>query len=98
MNYPLYDERDNKWICMGWDSQIYENERISSGMAVRIDYNQEAGRYLPTRLNSVIQARQKTDTSKVVTRGYNLYLKDYIFNENLEIIQSSNSKELQPPQ
>lgn len=36
--YPIYEEVENKWQCIGWQTQIMENGKIVGGMEIRFEF------------------------------------------------------------
>jgi hypothetical protein len=92
VSYPLFTEVQQKWLCMGWRNQIYQQDQIVSGMSVQIEHTPYQERFLPARLSIVIQERKEPD-QKIVTGGYVLYLRDFMFNENITEIATPKRSE-----
>ena len=82
VNYPVFQTVENRWVCTGWQSQIYRHGKVSSGMAVGMELARFEGQWMPVRFNIVAQS-QKNPNQKAVTT---LFLKNYRFNENLEVL------------
>jgi len=34
---PIFTDREGKWLCLGWDSQIFVNGQVTSGTATRLE-------------------------------------------------------------
>jgi len=85
INYPIYEVVEGKWLCRGWDTQVYENNEIKSGMAIQLNLTKVEGFWLPSQIDILAQSSQNPD-QKVLT---SIYIRDYIFNENLQTIQQS---------
>lgn len=83
VNYPLYTEVDGKWLCAGWDSQIYENGEVSSGIACRMELAPIADHYMPLRVDLLMQTRLKPGQKFLTT----IFLKDYLFNIPLQELE-----------
>jgi hypothetical protein len=92
VSYPLFTEVQQKWLCMGWRNQIYQQDQIVSGMSVQIEHTPYQERFLPARLSIVIQERKEPD-QKIFTGGYVLYLRDFMFNENITEIATPKRSE-----
>ncbi|RMI03400.1 MAG: hypothetical protein D6681_09980 [Calditrichaeota bacterium] len=88
--YPLYEEVENRWVCVGWDTQYYVAGEVSSGMAVRAQLARIQEHLLPIEFRIMEQSRSRK-TGEIITQGYHLYLKEYAFNENLEYLPTTNS-------
>lgn len=90
--YPSYREARGKWICTGWNNQVYQGGQITSGMAARVEYVWHTDRFLPLRIDIITQ-QQKTLGEEIATGGYVLFLKEFMFNEDItEITQKATSK------
>ncbi|RMF60497.1 MAG: hypothetical protein D6748_03935 [Calditrichaeota bacterium] len=89
VTYPLFDEVENKWLCIGWDSQRYTDNNIISGVAVRIELRKEDNYFVPVQFNIMVQTQEHPE-KQVVTR---IYVKNFTLNEPLEVIQPSGSAE-----
>ncbi len=87
INYPAYTEVEGKWLCVGWDSQIYQNGEISSGSATRIEYRKIDRFYMPIRVATMVQVADRPEERYISE----LFLKDYLFNVPLEEIKDTRS-------
>lgn len=83
ITYPSYDNVFDKWLCIGWDSQIYSDGEVVSGMTVGLELVNLSGFWLPTRFD--ILAQTKSDSSRKSLSS--LYFKNHIINENFELIE-----------
>lgn len=80
VNYPLYREVEGKWLCIGWDSQIYVNQVINSGLSTRLELNKIQNVWMPYRADIVVQTADKPGQ-----KFYSIiFLKDYNFNLPLQ--------------
>lgn len=61
INYPLYQEAEGKWICLGWDSQIYVNQKITSGLSTRLELTRIQNLWMPIRADIIVQTAEKPD-------------------------------------
>ncbi len=94
-NYPFYREVEGKWLCTGWDSQIYEGEEIVSGIATRLEFRKINNFWMPVRVDLMVQSKQSP--GKKFTSV--LFLKDYIFNLALqELPGPQGSGSTSPPE
>lgn len=90
--YPAYREARGKWICTGWNNQVYQDGQVISGLATRVEYLWHTDRFLPLRIDIITQAK-KTPGEEIATGGYVLFLKEFTFNEDIsEITQKAASK------
>ncbi len=84
VTYPLFDEVENKWLCIGWDSQRYQNDAIISGVAVRLELVKKNGQFLPVQFNIIVQTQENPE-QQILT---SIYIKNFIFNENFQVLSS----------
>lgn len=95
--YPAYKEVRGKWLCMGWQNQIFRENQVASGTAVWVDYTLAQNKFLPSRLS--LLAQQRKDSGEDVAAGsYVLFIKDYVFNENITEITDSQTSGANPPE
>ncbi len=80
VNYPVYREVEGKWLCVGWDSQIYVNRSISSGLSTRLELNKINGVWMPFRADLMVQTADKPGQKFFST----IFLKDYNFDLPLQ--------------
>ena len=85
---PYYQEVNNKWICIGWMSQVYREGEVTSGMQVSVQYSKSEEKIVPETVVTTIQNISDPGASSSIT----LYLKDFAFNEPFEVLDS-NEKE-----
>lgn len=95
--YPSYKEVQGKWLCMGWQNQVFRENQIASGTAVWVDYTLAQNKFLPTRLSLLAQERKKTGEG-VAAGSYVLFIKGYVFNEDITEISNSQTPAANPPQ
>lgn len=81
VNYPLFQEVEGRWVCLGWRSQIYRGGEVTSGMDVRMQLVRQEGQWLPIQFDILAQSRELGER-KVLTQ---IFLKDYVFNQDIEI-------------
>ncbi len=87
IKYPMFDEVNGKWLCMGWDIQVYQNENVQSGVRVWVVHGRQNERILPEQLNLVIQRRD--ENGKALQNNYVLFVKDFAFNQDIQIVSST---------
>ncbi len=87
VNYPVYRELGNQWLCVGWDSQIYNRGVINSGMATRLELNKIEDYWMPVRAVNVVKRADKPDTEYTSA----IYLKNYLFDIPLKEIQTPDT-------
>ncbi|GAB4167575.1 MAG: hypothetical protein Kow00108_00030 [Calditrichia bacterium] len=54
--FPMYTDINQRWQCVGWDTQIYQDGKITGGFANRFDlvkYNDFI--YLPEKIQTVVK-------------------------------------------
>ncbi|MFZ0391316.1 MAG: hypothetical protein WAN36_12735, partial [Calditrichia bacterium] len=82
VNYPIYTEADDQWVCIGWDSQIEQANGKRSGIAYRLELGRIEGYWLPIRADMLVKTAEDPESSYTIR----LYLKDYQFNMPLQEI------------
>lgn len=82
--YPFYKDMENKWVCKGWKSQFYKNDEVTSGLAVSLELAKTENVWLPTRFDIIAQAKETASRRSIIQ----LFLKDYIFNQQFEIVNT----------
>ncbi|MGH1364502.1 MAG: hypothetical protein ACRBF0_13160 [Calditrichia bacterium] len=80
---PFYEEINNKWLCVGWRSQMYTAGEVTSGLQASVLYTEIDERILPESIVTTIQSVNDPGASSRIT----LYLKDFVFNEQLEVLK-----------
>lgn len=80
VNYPIYTELENKWVCSGWNSQIYENGQISSGIANRMELRKIGNYWMPIRVDMLVQTSRKPEEKFLST----IFMKEFIFDVPLQ--------------
>jgi hypothetical protein len=95
--YPFYKEVRGKWLCLGWQNQAYKENQVVSGTKVWVDYAPAEDKFLPTRL-SILAQEKKDSGENVATGNYVLFMKDYVFNENITEIVNPQTSGPTPPQ
>lgn len=96
ISYPMFTEAANKWICVGWQNQIYQGMNIISGMAVQVEYIVLKGKFLPSKFSLLAQQRKNPDES-IAAGTYIIYVKDFVFNENITELPSPQTGGSVPP-
>ncbi|MFQ5583825.1 MAG: hypothetical protein ACE5GL_05265 [Calditrichia bacterium] len=79
---PAYDEVNNKWLCYGWDGQVYYRGEIASALSVGLELVNLENLWLPTRFDILAQSSKEPDQKKLSS----IYFKNYIINEDFEIV------------
>jgi hypothetical protein len=82
--FPTYKEMGDKWICLGWDGQVYQNGEVKSGLRTSIVYLEQNGKFLPEQINIIVQSRDENGKPRTNTRI--LFLKDFKFNQDVRVI------------
>ncbi|HFE65103.1 hypothetical protein B1H10_07445 [candidate division KSB1 bacterium 4484_188] len=82
VNYPIYIELEDKWVCSGWNSQIYENGQISSGIANRMELRKIGDYWMPIRVDMLVQTSKKAEEKFLST----IFMKEFIFDVPLQEI------------
>ncbi len=88
INLPVWQTVKNKWVCVGWRSQIYNQGQISSGMEVNLQLINLDGIWLPYQIDILAQSKDNP-TEQVLT---SLYLKNYFFNEKIEVVKRDSTQ------
>lgn len=83
VNYPRYREWKGKWVCVGWDSQIYQKGVIISGLSTSLELQRVQEQWMPVRVNVVVQTTEKPGEHYYS----DIFLKDYLFDVPLQEIQ-----------
>jgi hypothetical protein len=88
---PSYGEADNKWLCYGWDSQIYQRDQISSAMTVGLELVFLKETWLPVRFDILAQTKEEPDKRTLSS----IFFKDYIINEEFEVVAPPTESQIQ---
>ncbi len=99
INYPKFETVKGKWICNGWESQVYNDKNeIVSGVATRLIYNrnfESKARYLPEKIDVIAQTVE--DPAKgPQTNSVAIYLKGFTFNEDVTVLENETAKNSNP--
>lgn len=76
INYPIYEEVEGKWLCAGWDTQIYVDDEVTSGLSTRLELRKIQNDWFPIRANVLVQTVEKPGDKFLSS----IFLKDYEFN------------------
>ncbi len=82
IDYPYYQENSGKWINVGWASQTYENDTVVSGSSVSLEFTKVGEMYLPNKFKIMAQELKSAERQSFV----DVYLKDFVLDEELEIV------------
>lgn len=99
INYPVYQEHEGRWLCTGWNNQSYAGSEILNGWAVRMEFSRPQRIYWPIRMDVVAQGRNP-ENQEIRTKAYVLFLKDFVINENIEVLlqpDTTTSSQQQKP-
>ena len=83
VNLPVWQTVNNRWVCVGWQSQIYKEGKISSGMEVSLQLANIGGVWLPYQIDILAQSSDNPN-EQILT---SLFLKNYQFNEKIQVLQ-----------
>ncbi|UCE74820.1 MAG: hypothetical protein JSV56_03720, partial [Methanomassiliicoccales archaeon] len=87
VSYPDYQEVDGKWLCIGWDTQIFEDNEVNSGLSTKLELQKTQNAWFPARVEVLVQTIEKPDERYIST----LYLKSYDF--NLPLLELPNQQQ-----
>ena len=76
VNYPDYKEVEGKWLCTGWNTQIYVDDKVSSGLSTSLELRKIQNDWFPVRANVMVQTVEKPG-EKFLSM---IFLKTYEFN------------------
>jgi hypothetical protein len=76
INYPIYEEVEGKWLCAGWDTQIYVDDKVTSGLSTRLELRKIQNDWFPIRANVLVQTIEKPGDKFLSS----IFLKEYEFN------------------
>ena len=82
IDYPYYQENGGKWINVGWASQTYEQDTVVSGASVSLEFTKAGELFLPNKFKIMAQELKSAERQSFV----DVYLKDFVLNEELEIV------------
>ena len=88
VNYPVYRQVEGKWLCAGWDSQIYVDDEVTSGLSTSLELRKIQNEWFPIRANVLVQTIEKPGEKYLSS----IFLKAYEF--NLPLYELENQ---QPP-
>ena len=92
INYPHYYIGEGKWICRGWDTQIYENGAITTGISTQLDIRKVQGYWMPIEIDILAQTQAHPDRKALTT----LYLKNFQFDINIQPILNPTGAKPRP--
>lgn len=86
INNLLFRGVEEKWLCMGWQKQESIKDEVINGVVVQIEYQKKGeDKYIPIRMD--IGAQQRDPVSGEISSGtYILFIRDFTFNANVQII------------
>jgi len=86
LNYPKFVEKENKWLCNGWDTRIMKGDSIASGLATRVELSKIGDYWLPVKADVLVQTADKPGERFISE----IFLKNYVFNIPLQKLPSPN--------
>jgi hypothetical protein len=89
LNYPKFVEKENKWLCNGWDTQIMKGDFVTSGLATRVEVSKIGDYWVPVRADVLVQTADKPGERFISE----IFLKNYVFNIPLQKLPSPNPPE-----
>lgn len=81
--YPGFNYVDNKFLCSGWQVQIFEQGEVKSGFSVQLISHKIDTYWLPKKLNMQLQTREKREL--IYQREYNFY--NVMTNRSIKVIE-----------
>ncbi|HQV31780.1 MAG TPA: hypothetical protein PKV71_07880 [Calditrichia bacterium] len=84
ITHPVYKLDENKWYCVGWQSQKTVNGEVTEGLVYGLEPLWIGNHYLPNQVDVAVQA-QRGDTGEIVSGLYRIFLRDLRFNELIEV-------------
>jgi len=88
---PSYGEANNKWLCYGWDNQIYNRALVTSAMTVGLELVLLEDTWLPIRFDILAQKQAEPDQKTL----FSIYFKNFIINEEFEIVSPPSESQIQ---
>ncbi len=85
VNYPKCREVGDRWLCYGWDTQIFRDQRVTSGLSTRLELVKISNYWMPTRADIIVQTIDKPGEKFLSV----IFLKDYQTNMALEELSPS---------
>jgi hypothetical protein len=82
VTYPSFKTVKTKWLCEGWEVQIFENEEVVSGFAVKLDNRFIDNVWVPTAVN--LEVQKKAEPGK--TYVDQLKFRNYLYNQSLQLL------------
>ena len=76
VNYPAYQEVEGKWLCTGWETQIYVDNQVTSGLFTALELQKIQNEWLPMRADILVQTAEKPGDKYLST----IYIKGFEFN------------------
>jgi hypothetical protein len=80
--YPAFTYPGNKWLCSGWQVQIFEKAAVQSGFIVRIFSEKLDNCWFPKKITMQLQTKQ--NEVKIFTREY--YIANIMINRPIEAL------------
>lgn len=80
--HPLFKYTGEKWLCVGWQVQVYEGNEISTGYIVRVKSQRVDKYWLPQVFSMTLQTSR--DKKSVYVREY--YFRNILVNRKIEVM------------
>jgi hypothetical protein len=80
--YPLFKYTGEKWLCIGWQVQVYEGAEISTGYQVEVKSQRVDKYWLPQVFSMTLQTSR--DKKSLYVREY--YFRNILVNRKIEVM------------
>jgi len=90
--YPRFKTVKNKWLCQGWRVQTFVNGSVESGFELELTNSFIYNKWVPSNIKIEVQKAEKKGT----TFYDEISIKNYLFDQPLELKGKAASKQKQP--
>ncbi len=80
---PYFKIIKTKWICTGWEAQMWLDENIESGFIITLDMQEYQNIWIPYNIDIVVQQSR----FKGATFTDRLLFRNYIYDQSLQMIK-----------
>ena len=80
--YPVFKFTGEKWLCFGWQVQVFEGDEISTGYLVEINSQRIDKYWLPQVIKMTLQTVREKQS--LFIREY--YFRNILINRNIEVM------------
>ncbi len=80
---PKFKIVKTKWLCVGWEAQMWLDDKVESGFIIGLDMQEYQNIWIPYNIDIVVQQAR----FKGATFTDRLFFRNYIYNQSLQMIK-----------